>query len=271
MLAAAGRHLTDRQQTDTLTAHFEFVNRTAPGAAIVIVEDVKLGRNVSTLHLTLWQGDGLLSQRPWVTPGLSRRMILAYTTRINLRTFTGISLSSGWEPMARRLSLPVPDLDRLLQDGSWEGWEEACVPRPWTKLLASLGRWRFFLPHRESGIPGMLNMWVCFSNGEPITQSTLPYLADSFPADMHLSLIDPASDYPQGLYLPTVVLDLEYKMPLPEQGVRWLNTRCLSKQIKNGRFDLDVEIRDRDGRLIALGHHVSMIMEMWRNTGKSSL
>lgn len=79
MLAAARAHLSSRGQTDTFTAHIEYPNRTTAGPAIVAIEDVKLGRQLSTLHLTLWQ-DGLLPEAPWISPSpVSRRTVVAYT------------------------------------------------------------------------------------------------------------------------------------------------------------------------------------------------
>lgn len=38
-------------------------------------------------------------------------------------------------------------------------------------------------------------------------------------------------------------------MVLPGQGVEWLNVRLASKQIKNGKFDLDVLIWNMQGEV----------------------
>jgi hypothetical protein len=99
MLAAARAYLTPRGQPDTLTAHFEYPNRTSAGPAIVVVDPVKLGRQLSTLQLTLWQG-GLLSQAPWTTPAVSRRVVVAYATHTDLRSFEGLSLPTGFAKTA---------------------------------------------------------------------------------------------------------------------------------------------------------------------------
>jgi hypothetical protein len=80
MLAAARVHLLSREQTDTFTTHFEYVNRTVAGLAIVTIKDVKLGLQLSTLHLTLRQ-EGLLPRAPWIDPSTSRRSVVAYTTQ----------------------------------------------------------------------------------------------------------------------------------------------------------------------------------------------
>jgi hypothetical protein len=63
-------------------------------------------------------------------------------------------------------------------------------------------------------------------------------------------------------------MNLEVKKKLPEEGSEWLAMRVTSKQIRDGRFDLDVLIRDGEGELVALSHHVAMILSMGRNTKK---
>lgn len=70
------------------------------------------------------------------------------------------------------------------------------------------------------------------------------------------------------MWFPTVVMNLEVKTALPEDGVEWLAVRVTSKQIKDGKFDLDISVRDVDGELLALSHHVAMILSIERNTRK---
>ncbi|KAK2603438.1 hypothetical protein QQS21_004389 [Conoideocrella luteorostrata] len=299
MLAAASTHLASRKQTDTFTTHLEYLNRTSPGPAVITIEDMKLGKQVSTLHLTLWQGDGLLQQAPWVTSGVTRRIMLAYTTQINLRTFTGISLPTGYESTVADTAPPQPNLNTLDKNGGDKTWEESKVPKSMIKIMSSLGNWRFFIPRKGPFQPGVMDLWLCLANGESITQATLPYVADSFPYNLHLFLVAPElramleppapnksedskatshraktqkmNEDRAGMWFPTLVMNLENKAALPEEGVKWLNMRITSKQINNGKFDLDVIIRDTDGELVALSHHVAMVLSMARNTGKPSL
>lgn len=71
------------------------------------------------------------------------------------------------------------------------------------------------------------------------------------------------------MWFPTIVLNLEVKAVLPKSGVEWLAIRVSSKQIKDGRFDLEVSVRDTEGEMVALSHHVAMILTMERNTKKA--
>jgi hypothetical protein len=287
MLAAASAHLSSRDQRDTLTVHLEYPSRAAAGPAIVVIEDVKLGKQLSTLHLTLWQG-GLLSQAPWITPSVSRRAVLAYTNHANLRTFTGITLPTGYEVTPAATLPPLPNFERLKAKDSDDGWERSKLPKG-AGFMRSLHNWGFYLPREGPLMPGVLDMWICMSSGEHITQNALTYLVDSFPYNLHTFLVAPelrkllevprdqvketqeetrGEDHRASLWLPTVVMNLEVKTALPEEGVEWLAMRVTSKQIKDGKFDLDVLVRDVEGELVALSHHVAMILSIERNTAK---
>lgn len=292
MLAAAGEHLSPRDQPDTLTAHFEYPSRTATGPAIVVIEDVKLGTKQSTLHLTLWQG-GLIQQAPWITPSVSRRAILAYATLMNLRTFEGISMPTGYEVTPAAELPPIPDLEALKTKGRDDSWKESIAPQS-SAIVRSLRNWHFYIPRGDPPTPGVLHMWTRLATGEHITQSTLPYVVDSFPYDLHTFLATPElrkillqppgpedsvkktktddggeDDAPRAsLWFPTVVMNMEAKTVLPEEGVEWLAVRVTTKQIKEGKFDIDVLVRDLDGELVALSHHVAMILSIERNTAK---
>lgn len=140
-------------------------------------------------------------------------------------------------------------------------------------------------------------MWIRTASGEPMTQAMLPYVADSFPFNLHTflvapelrELLEPPKDRSEtsstrearsnasrqneqraGMWFPTIVMNLETKTMLPEEGTEWLAVRVTSKQIKDGRFDLEVLIRDLDGEILALAHHVAMILNIERNTGKKT-
>lgn len=71
------------------------------------------------------------------------------------------------------------------------------------------------------------------------------------------------------MWFPTVALNLDVKKTLLEEGVEWLAVRVTSKQVKDGRYDLDISIRDAEGELVALSHQIAMILTMERNMSKS--
>lgn len=288
MLSAASMHLSSGGHADALTAHFEYPSRTTVGPAIIVIEDVKLSRQLSTLHMTLWQGE-LLPQEPWINISTSRRTVVSYTTHTNLRTFTGITLPTGWETTPAAELPPLPDFDKLKINGVGGSWERSRLPMN-SELMRSLRNWDFYIPRDGPMTPGVLNMWIRMTRGEPITQSTLAYIVDSFPYNLHTFLVAPElrallevpqdrgsktknekaekpeeQDQRASLWFPTLVMNMEMKMALPEEGVEWLAVRVTSKLIKDGKFDLDVLVRSVDGEVIALSHHVAMILSIERN------
>jgi hypothetical protein len=157
----------------------------------------------------------------------------------------------------------------------------------------SLRSWGFYIPKGEQSMPGVLDAWMTRSNVEMIGTDELAYVVDSFPYNLHKFLASPEmrqliedsenlkpqtedkkrekegeSAGLETLWFPTVVLNLEVKKKLPEEGTEWLAIRVTSKQIWDGRFDLDVLVRDGEGEVVALSNHVAMILSMGRNTKK---
>lgn len=66
-------------------------------------------------------------------------------------------------------------------------------------------------------------------------------------------------------WYPTLLLNLEIKKALPAEGVEWLFTRVRAKQIRNGRMDLECVILDEGGDIVALSHHVTLVLGAERN------
>jgi hypothetical protein len=66
-------------------------------------------------------------------------------------------------------------------------------------------------------------------------------------------------------WYPTLLLNLDIKKDLPPEGVKWLAVRVQMKKIKNGRMDLDVHVLDAEGEVVALSHHVGLVVDASRN------
>jgi hypothetical protein len=45
------------------------------------------------------------------------------------------------------------------------------------------------------------------------------------------------------------------------KGCKWLFLRIQAYEIRNGRFDTNVTVLNEEGELIALGRHVSIVLE----------
>lgn len=281
MLATANAHLASRGQPNTLTAHFEFVNKTAPGPGIVVIDEVKLGRQISTLHLTLWQGD-ILDRAPWFVASSSRRKVLAYTTQVDLKVFTGPSFPTCNQGNSAAALPAIPDFDLVKKKGTDGKWKDAFQPNH-DISKGSHANWNMLTPSQGALTPGVCDVWISAVGDQRITQTTLPYVVDKIPFDFlafftppgYFSPDDPEAlakrrESRRGLWFATVLLNLEIKKLLPEEGVEWLNMSITTNQIKDGRLDIQVMVRDLAGELVAVNSQVTLILGMDRNTGKTT-
>jgi hypothetical protein len=57
---------------------------------------------------------------------------------------------------------------------------------------------------------------------------------------------------------------------LPSDGVTWLFLRVESKQIRNGRLDLEITVLDEEGEIVALSNHVSLVLSANRNLSEKN-
>jgi hypothetical protein len=69
-------------------------------------------------------------------------------------------------------------------------------------------------------------------------------------------------------WYPTVLLNMDVKKALPEEGVEFLFLRSQAKRIQNGRLDLEVTIWDAKGDVVVLSHHVCLVLGAERNTAQ---
>jgi len=242
-----------------MSLHIEFPRRTEIGPATCTVKPVKIGRQLSTIHITLSQH--------------GHEEVLGYLTHTNLEAEKGISLETDWK--LHPVSLTV-DLDRM-DAGNDSNWSEQ-KEMPFSDFRKASSRVRFFFPTRGQTSRGMADQWICFRDGSHFVTESLGFVADMFPQVVE-SLLDDSNPYAiedaeQGtekkaigarFWYPTVALNLDIKKALPSNGVKWLFCRTLSKQIREGRSDIEVIIMDGAGELVALSHHVALILNVARN------
>lgn len=280
VLRAASLHLAAVNQKDVLNAHFQFLNRTETGPGLIIIKDVKLGRQLSTLHVTLYQR-ALLPEAPWTTRGSSRKEVVAYLTMTDLGKERGISLSTGFRLEHPFAPPPRPDFAALKQNRD-RHWSRSTFPGGsplgYTRCLQNCV---YYDPRGGQRAKSVMDKWVRLASGERFTAASLGYVSDCWPyvVEAHRPSRREAEDregrgeslpFPPGgrFWYPTVVLNLEVKKKLPEEGLEWLQLRIQSKQIRNGRLDLEVLILDEHGDLVALSNHVNLILASERNTAE---
>ncbi|KAM0426306.1 hypothetical protein ACHAPT_008346 [Fusarium lateritium] len=269
-LRVASAYLAPRNQPDPFAAHWQFLNATHAGPAVLVVEEAKIGRGMSVVHVTLYQ-DGLTSTSPWISDQ-SKKKVVGYITNTRLELEKGVTLPTGFE-----LKAPPPpvDLERLAinQDPNWERLR--MVIMKFVPILYSL---EFYTPKIKSPRPATYDLWVRMANGERFTASSLGYVADAGPPLLIETFrpTDPDAPVPEGgfafdkmFWYPTVTMSLEVKKPLPKEGEEWLRIRVAAKVVRNGRYDAEVVIFDREGEVVALSNHVALAVDGERNFGRS--
>ncbi|KAI1357684.1 thioesterase-like superfamily-domain-containing protein [Xylaria arbuscula] len=274
LLEAISEHMRSRSQPDALCAHFEFLDRTVPGAAVIIVEEVKLGRQLSTVHVALYQGH-LLTEAPWVAKGESSRKLVAYVTCFNINLQKGLTLKTSYT-----LSNPPPpvDLESLAREGSDEHWvpygaRSLELPGFEIRLWDNL---EFYVPRRGQYSHSVVDFWLRLRCGEAFTNASLAFVADTWPhiIDGYRASPGQEADYINTIpatsiyWYPTVVLNLDIKQGLPPRGSHWLRMRSEAKEIRDGKLDLETLIYDQDGNLAAISQHVDLVLSADRNLSK---
>ena len=288
---------SNRSSYHPINLHLEFLRRTSAGPALFTVKDVKLGSRISNLHITL-------QQRPDASnnDGPYQDEVQGYITMSNLSTEEGLSLDTEYH--LHPPPLPV-NLSLLGSQGHDENWiHRAHDPFPSFRRAAQ--NIQMFLvkpekkpaPDRKIGRSrAVIEQWVRFApktarfNGATgrWTNDAFGFLVDIFPQVVE-TYVNPfveeaalgqhtqselkqflQSDEPRAKYwYPTLALNLDVKKLLPEDGVEWLFVRVKAKAIRNGRFDLNIEVWDDGGELVASSAHASLVMDASRNMTRSN-
>jgi acyl-CoA thioesterase len=244
-----------------MTLHLEFPRRTEVGPAKFVVRDVKLGRQTSSVHVSLIQH--------------GKEEVLGYITNSNLDAEDGVTFATGWELLPK----PHPADVSQLEAGRDRNWAEQTA-MPFDNFRKASKRVRFFFPRQGQFLRSMTDQWICFRDGSRFTTESLGFVADMFPqvVEGYRDGDDPYALKPEGeakaiskersganYWYPTVVLNLDVKKALPKDGVKWLFSRTRSKLIRKGRLDIEVIIFDEAGDLVALSHHVTLVLGAARN------
>jgi hypothetical protein len=234
--------LAKQNQPHTIALHIEFLRRTQVGPAIFKVEDVKLGRQTSIVHVSMEQE--------------GRQEIIAYVTNSNMDAEDGFSFDTQYQ-----LSPPPPAIDiAKLEQNTDPNWARA-EDMPFAKFRKATKQVIFHFPRGKQVAPSIVDEWICWSDGTNFTNSSLGFVADMFPQIVETLKNEKSRPF----WYPTLLLNLDIKKALPPGGVKWLQIRAMMKKIKNGRLDLEVFVHDAEGDLVALSHHVGFILDASRN------
>jgi hypothetical protein len=220
------------------------------------VKDTKLGRQASVVHVTLSQS--------------GREEVVGYITNSNIATETGVTFSTSWTPTPATLPVSLSQLPHD-KDKNW------CLQpeMPFAEFRKATKKVEFYFPRDGQKNRSVADEWIRLSTGEKWTNATLGFVADMWPmpVEAHISEDNPYDVKTNGskkkktrtMWYPTLLLNLDVKKVLPEEGVEWLFVRVEAKKIKNGRMDLEIVVLDEGGEIVCLSHHVALAVDSSRN------
>lgn len=258
--------LKKQGQPHTLGLHLSFLRRTSLGPAFIKIRDAKIGRQTSVVHITIEQ-DG-------------REEVVGYITNTDLNAEKGLSYETAWDLSPKPPSVDLSALEKD-SDRHWERRKRVPFPE-FRKALRGVHLW---YPKQGQFNPAIVDQWMALSSGENFTNESLGFVVDTFPQIIeHYVLTLELGTYNRelqrdytfeeqmrrlkdfgGMWFPTVLLNMDVKKALPEGGVRFLFLRLQAKSIHNGRYDLEVIVKDAEGDLVALSHHIVMAVGAERN------
>nr|POE51586.1 hypothetical protein CFP56_25793 [Quercus suber] len=251
--------LSKQNQPHTLSLHLDFLRRTEVGDALITIKDVKLGRQTSVVHVTLSQG--------------AREEVVGYITQTHLGREEGASFDTRWN---LHPSPPLVDISQLESDTepNWKRQVFSAFPQ----FRKATNQCEYWSPRIGQASPAIADQWMRLRDPhENFTNESLGFVVDLFPQIIEAFVLQdlrPNASEQERLdflatrakfWYPTLLLNLDVKKALPAEGVKYLFLRVQAKSIKNGRYDLEIVVKDTTGDLVALSHHVCLAVSSARN------
>ena len=209
--------------------------------------------------------------------------LLSYSSNVNRSIAKGISM-----PMEMKLDPPIPEInhDALLQhkDPNWTYFQ---IPYKDPSLNKCLSNIIFSMEKQPCADKSINQMWLGLSNPEQRwTMDMLgigcdmyvPAVENFYDSDRSVQGFskkaqewakngmpqDSSTEWNQPRWYTTVNMTVDVKRALPKEGVKWLFARMKTNEVVDGRLDVQGQIWDDGGNLIALAQYVWFVVETSR-------
>ncbi|KAB8067650.1 thioesterase-like superfamily-domain-containing protein [Aspergillus leporis] len=259
-----------------ISIQLSFLRRTAVGPTILAVQDMKLGARTSTIHINLCQPSEKKEKK-----GELEVKVAGYITVSPPTAEVGITSNTDWtlQPPAQPGSGPkgrvnLATLGQNGRDGNW-----VLLEPPYPTFRRATLQLELYGPDPALGKPKVIDQWSRFTPGGDRkarwSNEAVAFLVDMFPMALggldQMASAASAQKSPEQtarFWYPTVTLNIDFKKRLPAQGAEWLYSRVHTKVVRDGRTDLNVEVLDEQGDVVALSTQVGLVLSASRNLGQ---
>ncbi|KAE8356624.1 thioesterase-like superfamily-domain-containing protein [Aspergillus coremiiformis] len=245
-----GLELGEGRFPDPIHVFVQFLHRVPPGQVVATCKHLRVSSRQCVVRVEVART---------ATAGKSR----THAT-VGIVTYADISTENGLTqhgPSAFAVPLPNRDTECVKIDDPVVDSTPVTSKLNWVSPKSTSGLWghRVGGHHRE--------VWVSFRDGSKI--SGLLHLA--MLSDMPLQ---PAATHQAGFYakyaLSTLCMTVEFKKR-PGPSTQWVMIRSDSHVVSNGRYDINVQIHDEEGDILALSNHVVYVSELQARGKKAKI
>lgn len=236
---------------------------------------MKIGAATSTFQLQLSQNKQI--------------KVVALATSTNFEKSVGPSVPCLWAHLPP--PAPVPNFDRVLAYEPEDNWIPARLKG---EVVPLTGRMLILYPRGGYPVDGICDAWNGFMGGERMDASYLALMTDVVPSmsdtllrncgmyDAHnlhrraerwaennpgvpAVITNSIAEAMQASTLnSTIILDIEFKRRIPEEGLPFIFCRTTTKMLQDGRMDLDVTICNEDMELLCTSRQLMLVLEAHR-------
>ncbi|KAL3435514.1 thioesterase-like superfamily-domain-containing protein [Aspergillus tetrazonus] len=263
MLSAARRFINSNtdavaEYPDPIHVFIQFLHKIPPGEVSVSCKVLR-----ATARLCVVKVDLELSRQsePGYGEAQQSPACIAIATFANLDNEKGLTQDSTQSKQSGAHPLPSRETDCVTIDDPVVDATPVTRKLHWVAPRSADGLWG----HRLGG--HQREVWLSFRDGSPI--SDLLHLA--LLADMPLQ---PPATHTAGFYsryaLSTLCLSVEFKKR-PGPSTKWVLVRSNSHRVVDGRYDVNVQILNEEGEILALSNHVVYISDLRKNSKRAKM
>ncbi|KAI7901728.1 thioesterase-like superfamily-domain-containing protein [Cokeromyces recurvatus] len=246
MIDSVLQHFSNKYQTDPVALNCFFFSKTIPGDLILEIHELKMSNKGYCV------GRCTLKQRKDLKPLVE---LINYNPSDWIDKvqciFTMGNMDNEQGPTFYHKNPTPPPTMNHLQPYSYLFMGEY--------LTAYFDMSSFPINDTEPGVPEVTQT-MAFSDGRPIDFKSIPYWCDMFITPP--SLLGPAI-LKEPVWCPTMQLEIQFKR---KPSGKQIMAHFITPHIINGRFDLDGEIWNEKGEILAITRHQCLVVPWSRNS-----